>query len=268
MALGVIRLHSGKRGAMLQLASIFFAATALMLGVSPVIAGEAEGREARVHLAAVRKPVIAAEQAGRITALDFRAGQSFASGALLLALDCALHEAREARAAAQRDRAQRLLLSLRQLDRSGATSRLEIGVALADMAAADADLRAAQITLQRCQIRAPFAGRVVEQRVQLGEYVAEGQAVLEIIDDTDLEFESIVPSHMLTWLREGTFFEAELHELASPVRGHITRIAPVIDPVSQTVKIYGRAETDDRRLMAGMSGIARFERPRDLQERR
>lgn len=250
-----------------RLASIFSVVAALLLVGCPAGANPLDGPEVRVHLAAIRKPVIAAEQAGRIIALDFRAGQAFAAGAVLLALDCALHDAREARAAAQRDRAQRLLLSLRQLDRSGATSRLEIGVALADLAAADADLRAAQITLQRCQIRAPFAGRVVEQRVQSGEYVAEGQAVLEIIDDTDLEFESIVPSHMLTWLREGTFFEAELHELASPVRGRITRIAPVIDPVSQTVKIYGRAEANDQRLVAGMSGSARFERPPGLHQR-
>jgi len=240
---------------------ILTALAVVMLAALPAAATPPDGQDVRVHLAAVRKPVIAAELAGRVTALDFRAGQTFRAGAVLLAFDCAMHEAREARAVAQRDRAQRQLASLRQLDRSGATSRLEVHVAMAEMAAAEADLRATQITVQRCQIRAPFAGRVVEQRVQPGEYVTEGQPVLEIIDDSELEFESIVPSHMLTWLREGTVFTAELHEVSGLVRARITRIAPLIDPVSQTVKVYARAEPGSSPLMAGMSGIARFEPP-------
>lgn len=217
--------------------------------------------ETRTHLVAVRKPVVAAEIAGRVTAVIYRAGQSFSVGATLLTFDCSLHEAREARAAAQRDRAQRQLASLRHLDRSGATSRLEIGVAMAEMSAAEAELRMAQITMQRCVIKAPFAGQIVESRVQAGEYVTEGQPVLEIVDDGELEFETLLPSEALTWLRVGTTFSVALHEAEGQVEARVTRIAPVIDPVSQTIKVYARGASETRRLMAGMSGLATFRRP-------
>lgn len=217
--------------------------------------------ETRVQLVAVRKPVISAEIAGRVTTLNYRAGQSFIRDATLVTFDCGLHEAREARAVAQRDRAQRQLNSLRHLDRSGATSRLELGIAMAEMSAAEAELRVAQITVQRCAIRAPFAGRLVEQRVQPGEYVAEGQPVVEIIDESELEFEMLVPSDTLIWLRIGSISSVLLHELGGSVEAQVTRISPLIDPVSRAVKLYARGISEDNRLMAGMSGVASFRRP-------
>lgn len=217
--------------------------------------------EVRAHLVALRKPVIAAESAGRVVAMEFRPGQAFPQGGLLVAFDCALHRAREARAQAQRDRAGRQLAALQSLDRSGATSRLEVGLALADMAAAEAELRLVQLAVQRCEIRAPFAGTVVERRVQPGEYVVEGQPVLEIMDHVELELEAIVPSYLLAWLRPGADFEVELDEADVLLGGRVARIGPMIDPVSQTIKIYARVTPGNVPLVAGMSGRARFARP-------
>jgi membrane fusion protein, multidrug efflux system len=217
--------------------------------------------EARAHLVAVRKPVISAEIPGRVVSIDFRAGQSFVRGSLLVAFDCGLHRLREARAQAQRDRAARQLASLQSLDRSGATSRLEVGLALAEVAAADAELRLAQQIAQRCEIRAPFAGAVVEARVQPGEYVTEGQPLIEILDNADLELEAIVPSRILAWLRERTVFEVDIDEIADRLQARLSRIAPLIDPVSQTVKIYARVDARHHSLLAGMSGRARFVQP-------
>ena len=212
--------------------------------------------EARAHLVAVRKPVISAEIPGRVVSIDFRAGQSFVRGSLLVAFDCGLHRLREARAQAQRDRAARQLASLQSLDRSGATSRLEV-----EVAAADAELRLAQQIAQRCEIRAPFAGAVVEARVQPGEYVTEGQPLIEILDNADLELEAIVPSRILAWLREQTVFEVDIDEIADRLQARLSRVAPLIDPVSQTVKIYARVDARHHSLLAGMSGRARFVQP-------
>lgn len=216
--------------------------------------------EVRAHLVAPRKPVLAAEVAGRVLAMQFRPGDAFPQGGLLVSFDCALHRAREARAQAQRDRAGRQLAALQSLDRSGATSRLEVGLALADMAAAEAELRLVQLTVQRCEIRATFGGTVVEQRVQPGEYVVEGQPVIEIVDHADLELEAIVPSSLLSWLRPGAEFEVELDEAHGVLGGRVARIGPMIDPVSQTVKIYARVTPGASPLLAGMSGRARFAR--------
>jgi multidrug resistance efflux pump len=167
----------------------------LALAAPSAAVGGADGTvEARAHLVALRKPVISAEVAGRVLDVKFRPGQPFARGEILISFDCELHRAREARAQAQRDRAARQLTALQSLDRSGATSRLEVGVAQADMAAAEAELRLVRLAVQRCEIQAPFDGTVIEQRVQTGEYVSEGQPVIEVVDHASLELEAICRS--------------------------------------------------------------------------
>lgn len=219
--------------------------------------------EVRAHFVAMRTPTIAAELAGRVIAMPFRPGDTFPESALLVSLDCAVHRAREARAGAQRDRAGRQLAALQSLDRSGATSRLEVGLAQADVAAAEAELRLVQLAVQRCEIRAPFAGTVVEWRIQPSEYVVEGQPVIQVLDHADLELEALVPSQLLGWLRPGTEFEVELDEISGVQQARIVRVAPIIDPVSQTVKVYARVTSRDIAITAGMSGRARFVRPRE-----
>lgn len=219
--------------------------------------------EVRAHFVAMRTPTIAAELAGRVIAMPFRPGEAFPEGAVLVSLDCALHRAREARAVAQRDRAGRQLAALQSLDRSGATSRLEVGLSLADVAAAEAELRLVQLAVQRCEVRAPFAGTVVERRIQPSEYVVEGQPVIQILDHADLELEALVPSHLLSWIKPDAEFEVELDEVAGVRQARIVRIAPMIDPVSQTVKVYARVTPRDMAIIAGMSGRARFVRPRE-----
>jgi RND family efflux transporter MFP subunit len=129
------------------------------------------------------------------------------------------------------------------------------------MAAAEADLRLVRLAVQRCEIRAPFDGTVVEHRVQAGEYVSEGQPVIEVVDHATLELEAIVPSQLLTWLRPGSAFTIEFDELAGTLPARVDRVAPVIDPVSQTVKLYGTVTQGHGALVAGMSGRARFTPP-------
>lgn len=217
--------------------------------------------EVRAHLVASRRPVIAAEVAGRVLAMPFRPGQAFPEGASLVSFDCAMHRAREARASAQRDRAARQLAALQSLDRQGATSRLEVGLAGADMAIAEAELRIVRLVIERCEITAPFAGTVVERRAQPGEYVSDGQPVIEVIDHAALELEAIVPSRLLAWLRPGSAFEIAFDEIDAALPARVARIAPVIDPVSQTVKIYAVVSPGTAPLVAGMSGGARIAPP-------
>lgn len=219
--------------------------------------------EVRAHFVAMRTPTIAAEIAGRVIAMPFRPGETFPESAVLVSLDCGVHRAREARAVAQRDRAGRQLAALQSLDRSGATSRLELSLAQADVAAAEAELRLVQLAVQRCEIRAPFAGTVVERRVQPSEYVVEGQPLIQVLDHADLELEALVPSQLLSWLKPGAEFEVELDEVSGVRQARIVRVAPLIDPISQTVKVYARVTPRDIAIIAGMSGRARFVRPRE-----
>lgn len=231
---------------------------ALVFATAPAVTGRAAETvapaEYRALLVAVRKPVLAAEMAGKIAHVGFRPGEAFKAGDVLLSFDCTLNQVHEKRARAARDRAESQLNSLLALEKRGATSKLEVSLARADLAGVSADLSATHIMVERCAIKAPFAGRVVDQRIQAGEFAAESQPLLEIIDDSELELETIVPSALLPALQIGGGAEASFDEVGGSIPFIWSRIAPQIDPVSRTIKLYGRLAEPRPGLLAGMSG--------------
>jgi multidrug efflux pump subunit AcrA (membrane-fusion protein) len=110
-------------------------------------------------------------------------------------------------------------------------------------------------------VTAPFAGRVAEQKVREQQYVQPGQALLDILDDSVLELEFLVPSVWLQWLRVGRAFEVQIDETRKSYPARFTRIAARVDPVSQTVKVAAAISGRHPELMAGMSGKALLNPP-------
>lgn len=70
------------------------------------------------------------------------------------------------------------------------------------LAAAKARRQKAQVNLERCQVQAPFSGRLTQVNVEQGQYVAPGQIQVILADDSLLEI--LVPLDSLDvrqWLR-------------------------------------------------------------------
>jgi RND family efflux transporter MFP subunit len=130
------------------------------------------------------------EVAGRIVWVSpqLASGGFFDEGEVLLRIDprdyeVALEGARAALARARSDfgHAEANLGRERSMRRSGASSRARLEDAERDFARADAAVREARVRvrraeldLERCEIRAPFAGRVREKHVDRGQYVTPG----------------------------------------------------------------------------------------------
>jgi membrane fusion protein, multidrug efflux system len=242
---------------------IFFHAAGgvVLIAFSALLApGSANAEDTSVRLVASRSATLSAEVAGRVKYLGFREGEVFERGDLLVSIDCTLHQARLARVEAIRDRGLRQLETLEMLNQSGATSGLELANAQFDLQAANAELHLSEALVDRCAVAAPFDGAVTVVRIQEHEYVNEGQPLIDILDQSTIEALTFVPSHLLAWLQEGDVFQIRLSEIDQPLTARVERIAPAIDPVSQSVTIYGRIEVDDETLTLrpGMSGVANF----------
>ena len=135
--------------------------------------------------------------------------------------------------------------------------KLDLELSRAAVQKAKADVSLGTALVQKCEIRAPFAGRVVEQKVREEQVVQPGQPLLEILDDTSLELEFIAPSSWLSWVAPGQAFDVRIDETGKTYPAQFTRIGARVDPVSQTVKIAGRITGQHPELMAGMSGVVR-----------
>ncbi|MCW2242493.1 efflux RND transporter periplasmic adaptor subunit [Azospirillum canadense] len=210
----------------------------------------------------MRSTILSTEVPGRIADLPLREGERFNAGQRIAGIDCSLHKARLEKARAQAQGARKTHQVHTRLDKLNSISALEVEASAAQLAAAEAEVSMMQTLVDRCSITAPYPGRVVELKVRRDQYVAEGHELMEILDDRDLEVELIVPSRWLSWLKPGTPFSVRIEETGKTVSAKIVRLGARIDPVSQSIKIFGSLIQPTPDLIAGMSGTAQFELPR------
>ena len=210
------------------------------------------------------------EVSGRVvwTAPSLVTGGFFEEGELLLRLDRRDHETTLARAEANLARSQgewehaRAMLARRQeLARKDVSSSAQLDdarraarVAEAVRAEARAALRQARRDLERTQIRAPFSGRVRDERVDVGQFLSRGQSFATLyatdyveirlpLPDRELEFLAL-PLFAGTPLEEGpaVTLRAEFAGREQQWRGRIVRTEGEIDPRSRMVHVLARVE--------------------------
>jgi membrane fusion protein (multidrug efflux system) len=213
-----------------------------------------EKQDIRAQLSPRRFTTLAAELGAKVNRVPVKEGDSFRAGQLLVAFDCSLQQAQLQRIQATLTAAEKTHAANKRLAELNSVGKLEIDTSEAEVAKARADVVLINATLSKCAIAAPFAGRVAEQKVREQQFAQPGQPLLEIIDDSVLELEFIVPSRWLAWLKSGHAFNVRIDETGRSYPARITRIGARVDPVSQSVKAAASIDGRHADLIAGMSG--------------
>jgi RND family efflux transporter MFP subunit len=203
--------------------------------------------------------VIASRITARITAMPFRAGQTFGKGALLASFDCSTTRAQLNAANAVTTAYRKTYETNAELDAYQAVGRNEVEISKANLGKATAEAAAITAQLQDCAVHAPFSGIVVEQIAHAHEVAASGQPLMKIQNSGDLEIQVIVPSGWLTWLEPGAPFTFRIDETGETVKGRVTRLGASVDPVSKTLRVMGSISGAQHIVLPGMSGTAKFE---------
>lgn len=213
----------------------------------------------RIQLEPAAQMVVSSELAGRLQLMPFKEGEHFAKGDVIASIECDWYQAKYQQTQAQTQWAEQKYQVAKRLNSLESNSVLEVEQASADLAKAKAERRAANIMVKRCAIRAPFAGRVSERMIEPGEYVSEGSKLLHIYSTKAYDVEMIVPSRWMTSVHIGQSFAVQLDETGQTYPAKVTRLGGVIDALSQSFKVFGEIQADERlALMPGMSGSARM----------
>lgn len=213
-----------------------------------------EKQEIRAQLSPRRYTTLAAEIGARINRISVREGERFKAGQALIHLDCSLQNAQAQRAKVTLDAASKTLAANQRLAELHSIGKLELDTAESELAKARADLALINTTLSKCSISAPFSGRVAEQKGREQQYAQPGQPILDILDDTVLELEFIIPSRWLAWLKAGARFQVQIDETSKSYPAKITVLGARVDPVSQSIKVAAMIDGSFPELIAGMSG--------------
>lgn len=212
------------------------------------------------------------EVSGRVVWVSpaLAAGGFFEAGDPLLRVDRVDHEVRLRRAEAtaqglesQLRLARRNLERARELKKSGVTSVVDQDdsenkerVAAAALAEAKAALEQARVDLDRTEVRAPFAGRVREKHVDVGQFVERGTPVARIYAVDYAEVRLPVPDADVGFLDLPLDYRGEERHGDGPAvelrarfagdehtwRGRIVRTEGEIDPRTRMVHAVARVE--------------------------
>ena len=195
---------------------------------------------------------VTTEAGGVVRALAFEAGQPVKAGEVLVRLNTANEEAtlRSLEAAAklaavQRDRWQ-------QLARDQLVSMDEAQTRATNAATAQAQADAQRALIAQKTIRAPFSGVLGIRKVNLGQFVNPGDAIVSLQQLDPIYLDFALPEQQVDNVKEGTVIEARVDALPGKAfEGRITAVEPRVDPDTRTFTAQATLQNPDGALRPG-----------------
>jgi membrane fusion protein (multidrug efflux system) len=204
-------------------------------------------------VAAVHGVTVSVDLSGIVDSITFDSGRTVSKGETLLRLDTRQERAQLTAAEAQRDLAKQNLDRARGLLDQGILAQADYDRASAESKQAEARVGEIRATIERKQIRAPFTGVLGIRQVNLGQYLAGGDAVvpLQSLDPIYVNFS--VPQQEVGELRPGrevrVTAEGDKPIVAS---GRITAVNSVVDPATRNVEVQATFANPGGELRPGM----------------
>ncbi len=211
--------------------------------------------------------LVASEVEGIVIQVHAREGDMVRKGEPLARLRKTSMELRRNASAAQLKEAEaRLKLAERSLERSQdlfeskVLSQQELDDAFFETTAWQgrveqlmAEIARIDHDLERCTIRAPFAGSVLEEHTEVGEWIAVGEAVVELASMSDLEIRVEVPERYFRSLREGSAAKVTFESVPGyEVAGIVDTIIPRADPQARTFPLKVALQHTNGTIGVGM----------------
>jgi membrane fusion protein (multidrug efflux system) len=221
------------------------------------------GVEAIGTVKAVRGVDLTVETAGIVKDILFHANQKVADNAVLLQLDDAVEHADLDAQKAQAALDQASLARAIELTRRGVGSDSTLDTARAAASASASQVTKLQAVLEQKQLTAPFGGTVGIPRIDIGQYLAPGTAVVTLQDLDTMRVDFSVPEQQLSLLKIGQTVRLGFGGEDRPFAGAIRGIDPKIDSSSRLVNIRAEVANPDGKLTPGQFVQVRVELPEE-----
>jgi membrane fusion protein (multidrug efflux system) len=204
-------------------------------------------------VAAVHGVTVSVDLPGIVESIAFDSGRTVSTGETLLRLDTRQERAQLTAAEAQRDLAKQNLDRARGLLDQGILAQADYDRASAESKQAEARVGEIRATIERKQIRAPFAGILGIRQVNLGQYLTGGDPVvpLQMLDPIYVNFS--VPQQEVAELKAGREVRVTA-EGDKPIvaTGKITAVNSVVDSATRNVEIQATFANPKGELRPGM----------------
>jgi len=189
-------------------------------------------------LEAVQGVVVSADLPGIVGRITFSSGQSVREGEVLVELDTRQERAQLASLEAQSELARVTFSRMQQLVNEGVIPRAEYDRATADQKQTEANVAEIRATIQRKTIRAPFSGVLGIRKVNLGQYLAGGSAIVSLESLNPIYVNFGVPQQVTGQVRIGRNLRVTAENLPGQAFiGRVTAIDSVVDETTRNVQV-------------------------------
>lgn len=216
-----------------------------------------EYNQARAVIESENRTILSSEIGGNISSISKNNGDYFKRGETLVTIDCDIYKAQRDKIGTKVGLAEIKLKKSLELAKYNSVGQFDVKTSELELKEQQLDYKIASINVNRCNIKAPYSGRVVQRIVNKYQNVKPQDELIEIVSNNSLEIKSVVPATWLTWINVGDELLLKVDEINLEIKTKIFQIDPVIDPKSQTINIRAKIN-DDKKIMAGMSGTLYF----------
>lgn len=205
------------------------------------------------NLAALKSVDIASQISGQIAEISVKEGARVKKGDVILTLDAAAANADYDAAKAQLDAAQSDFQRATTLAQHGTSTAVALEQAKVKLAIAQTQLAMKKVQKQHYTVNAPFDGQLTEIKNSEGALLSAGNAITQLMDQSQLRVEFQLPERLWPKLKIGQKLTvwADGHQQLQ-VSGQVTYVAPNADPKSRSLRVTGLIDNQDYRLASGL----------------
>ncbi|KAB2966895.1 MAG: efflux RND transporter periplasmic adaptor subunit [Thermoanaerobaculia bacterium] len=208
-----------------------------------------------------QRATLAAEVGGAVESVSGELGQAVAAGRVLATIDERVYAQQVAESEALLRQAVQQYERARNLFERRAVTKVILLDAETGRDVAEARLASSRLQLDKARVRAPWPGRIAARRVEVGDFVAPGTPLFELVDSSRLKVRAPARAADVPFLAIGREVEVRVDAYPGEVfRARVERIGAELDPASRTLDVEAEIENRDGRLKPGLP--ARLEVPR------
>lgn len=190
---------------------------------------------------------------GIISKILFQSGQLVEQGQIMIRLDDSVDVAALEALRAERTLAEVQFKRMSELLKKRITSKSEYDEAQARYDAASARVKQQEAIIRRKVIRAPFAGLAGIRRVDLGQFIEAGEAIVSLQALDSIYADYTLPERYLSRLKPGQLVNVKLDAIPDRVfSGEVSAVDSGIDTGTRTLKVRASLANPEGVMRPGM----------------
>jgi len=188
-----------------------------------------------------------------VSKINFESGTPVHAGDILVELDTREERAQLAATEADRDLAKINYSREQQLVNEGVVPRSEFDNADAQQKSTEAKVGEMKATIERKTIRAPFSGILGIRQINLGQYLAAGQAIVPLQSINPIYINFGVPQQASPQIKVGRTLHVTSDDLpGADFAGRVTALDSVVNEATRNIQVQATLANPQGKLRPGM----------------